>query len=82
LKAKLCVDGNLRRLEPYCQEHGVPFKRIGKILVATDESQIEKLRDFQRNAKQNGVSAWAVLQIQTSTQCRMYHPCSKRACEP
>lgn len=33
----------------------MPFKRIGKILVATDESQIEKLRDFQRNAKQNGV---------------------------
>ena len=34
----------------------MPFKRIGKILVATDESQIEKLRAFQKNAKQNGVS--------------------------
>ena len=61
LKAKLCVDGNLRRLEPYCQEHGVPFKRIGKLLVATDESQIEKLRGFQQNAKQNGVSMSAPL---------------------
>ena len=56
LKAKLSVDGNLRKLEPYCQEHGIPFKRIGKLLVATDESQIQKLRDFQSNAKQNGVS--------------------------
>ena len=55
MKAKLSVDGNLRRLEPYCQEHGVPFKRVGKLLVATDDSQIGKLHDFQRNAKQNGV---------------------------
>ena len=56
LKAKLSVDGNLRKLEPYCQEHGIPFQRIGKLLVATDELQIQKLRDFQSNAKQNGVS--------------------------
>ena len=39
----------------------MPFKRIGKILVATDESQIEKLRAFQRNAKQNGVSVNALV---------------------
>ena len=51
------MDGNLNRLEPYCQEHGVPFNRLGKLLVATDESQIGNLRDFQENAKKNGVSA-------------------------
>ncbi|CAK0783296.1 hypothetical protein CVIRNUC_006495 [Coccomyxa viridis] len=55
LKAKLSVDGNLNRLEPYCREHGVPFRRLGKLLVATDESQIGKLRELQENGRKNGV---------------------------
>ena len=55
LKAKLSVDGNLNRLEPYCQEHGVPFRRLGKLLVATDQSQIGKLRELQENGRKNGV---------------------------
>ena len=57
LKAKLSVDGNLKRLEPYCQDHGVPFRRLGKLLVATDESQIGKLRELQGNGRKNGVRA-------------------------
>ena len=57
LKAKLSVDGNLNRLEPYCREHGVPFRRLGKLLVATDESQFGKLRELQENGRKNGVRA-------------------------
>ena len=49
------MDGNLNRLEPYCREHGVPFRRLGKLLVATDGSQIGKLRELQENGRKNGV---------------------------
>jgi len=33
----------------------VPHRRCGKIIVATDESQFEALRDYQRRALANGV---------------------------
>lgn len=28
------------RLYAYCREHGVPHKRLGKLLVATDEDEV------------------------------------------
>lgn len=31
LKAKLCVEG-LKLLYKYCDEHGVPYKKVGKVI--------------------------------------------------
>lgn len=39
LKAKLCMEGR-GRLYAYCEEHGVPHKRLGKLLVATEEEEV------------------------------------------
>jgi L-2-hydroxyglutarate oxidase LhgO len=55
LKAKLCVQGKLA-LYDYCQSHGVPFKRCGKMIVATNEGQIDKLKVLQQKAADNGVN--------------------------
>lgn len=54
LRAKFCVEGK-RLLYPFCAEHGVGHKRIGKILVATAEDQIKKLKGMKENAERNGV---------------------------
>jgi L-2-hydroxyglutarate oxidase LhgO len=54
LKARLCVAGKARLYE-HCEAFGVPFRRCGKIIVATDESQFETLRGYQRRAIANGV---------------------------
>lgn len=56
LKAKLCVAGR-NRIYDYCEAHNVPYKRIGKILVAADESQLDDLRRYKQTAQKNGVSS-------------------------
>jgi L-2-hydroxyglutarate oxidase LhgO len=53
-KARLCVAGR-DALYAYCAEHGVPHRRCGKLIVATDDSQIETLRGIQTKARANGV---------------------------
>ncbi len=54
LKAKLCVQGK-EMLYQYCQEKGIAHQRLGKLLVATEEQQIAKLRQIQATAQANGV---------------------------
>ena len=54
LKAQACVEGR-ERLYAYCTERGVPFERCGKLIVATDPTQLETLDGIRRNAHANGV---------------------------
>ena len=55
LKAKLCVQGKLALYE-YCESHGVPFKRVGKMIIATHEGQIDKLTALHQKAQKNNVN--------------------------
>ena len=54
LKARLCVRGK-HLLYAYCAERGVPHKRLGKLIVATDTAQAAQLEDIARRARANGV---------------------------
>jgi L-2-hydroxyglutarate oxidase LhgO len=54
LKARLCVEGR-RTLYAYCEAHGIAHRCCGKLVVATDESQIEALGHFWARAEANGV---------------------------
>jgi L-2-hydroxyglutarate oxidase LhgO len=54
LKAKLCVAGK-HKLYAFCEEHGVPHKRCGKLIVACGESQVPTLYDIRAKAAANGV---------------------------
>jgi L-2-hydroxyglutarate oxidase LhgO len=55
LKARACVAGK-ELLYEYCVAHGVPHRRSGKLIVATDASQIEELGQIQKKAHANGVT--------------------------
>ena len=55
LKARACVDGR-KRLYAYCDEHGVPYRRSGKLIVATHEGQVAELKGIQKRAHENGVA--------------------------
>lgn len=54
LKARLCVAGR-QALYRYCAEHGVQHRRIGKIIVACDESEVAGLGKYRQQAGINGV---------------------------
>lgn len=54
LRAKLCVEGK-EMLYHFCAENGVPHQRISKLLVATNEAQLPKLKAIQETAAKNGV---------------------------
>ena len=59
LKAALCVAGR-KQLYGYCAEHGIEHRAIGKVIVATDDSQLDALKALRAKAADNGVGdlAW------------------------
>ena len=56
LKARFCVDGN-RMLTRYCDKNSLNINKCGKVIVATDEEQLEELFKLQERAVTNGVGS-------------------------
>ncbi len=54
LKARLCVAGR-DQLYAFCESNGVGFRRCGKLIVATSESQLRELERIRAAALANGV---------------------------
>lgn len=54
LKAQLCVAGRSALLR-YCDEHAIPYELTGKVIVATDESELPRLEELHRRGVANGV---------------------------
>jgi len=54
LRAKHCVRGR-RMLYEFCASHGVPHKKLGKLIVATDERQTTKIERIAKQGEINGV---------------------------
>jgi len=54
LKATLCTRGRTL-LERFCEEHGVPLERCGKVVVATGEEELPRLAELERRARENGL---------------------------
>ncbi|RKZ17358.1 L-2-hydroxyglutarate oxidase [bacterium] len=54
LKARLCREGRTRLLE-FCEEAGVEYRLCGKILVATNAAEGERLRKLHQRGQENGL---------------------------
>ena len=54
LKASLCREGKAA-LERFADEHGIPYRRCGKIIVAVDESELGRLVSLRERGAANGV---------------------------
>jgi (S)-2-hydroxyglutarate dehydrogenase len=54
LKAKLCVQGQ-RELYSYCEQKGIATDRCGKVIVASNESELPRLENLLQRGQANGV---------------------------
>lgn len=60
LMARLCVAGK-QALYAYCDQYGVPYRRCGKLIVATADNERDKLAAIKSHAEANGVGDMQVL---------------------
>jgi L-2-hydroxyglutarate oxidase LhgO len=54
LKARLCLEGK-DLLYKYCEKYDVPFKKCGKLIVATTKEEINVIRGIRQTAMNNGL---------------------------
>ena len=53
-KAKLSVSG-LQQMLVFCREHGIAHEQCGKIVIATDESELPRLENLWQRGQANGL---------------------------
>lgn len=54
LKAKFCLAGN-RATKAFCTEHGIRFDECGKLLVATNELEMQRMQALWERTAANGL---------------------------
>lgn len=54
LKARMAVDG-IRLMTAYCREKSIPHDICGKVVVATDASEVGRLRELEARGMANGL---------------------------
>src|SRR5437764_6627812 len=70
LMARMCVAGK-RALYDYCNDHGIPHRNCGKLIVATTPQETEKLQAIRAHAEANGVDD---MQLLTGEAARTLEP--------
>jgi L-2-hydroxyglutarate oxidase LhgO len=56
LKAKVCSKGAAKMMV-FAEEHGVPYRRSGKVIIATGERDLHTVEQLLKNARDNGIRA-------------------------
>lgn len=70
LKAGLCAEGR-QQLYHFCDRYHVPYRKTGKMIVATTEDETASLDTIQMNAAANGVT----LELLNQRECFEKEPC-------
>lgn len=70
LMARMCVAGK-KALYAYCDQRGIPYRRCGKLIVATADNERDKLASIKAHAEANGVDDMKVL---TGAEARALEP--------
>ncbi|MFJ6023917.1 NAD(P)/FAD-dependent oxidoreductase [Brevundimonas sp. NPDC092305] len=70
LKAKFCVEGR-RALYAFLDSHKIDYRKCGKLVVATEEAEVERVEAIFQQATANGVEG---LDHLTGAQARAMEP--------
>jgi L-2-hydroxyglutarate oxidase len=60
-KAKLCVEG-ARLLMEFCDDNGVSYDRCGKLIVATEETELPRLQALYERGTANGIQGLEMIE--------------------
>ena len=60
LKARLCSEGR-RKLWEYCDAKQIPYKQVGKLIVATEESELGRLDALMKRGIENGIEGLEIV---------------------
>ena len=59
-KARLCVEG-VRLMTDFCDKHGIKYDRCGKVIVATSDDEVPRLKTLYERGVANGVPGVAMI---------------------
>ena len=59
LRARHCVRGR-RMLYEFCASHGVPHRKCGKLIVATEDTEVAKMETILKQGAINGVEGFTM----------------------
>ena len=60
LKAKFCVQGQ-NEMVRFCDQNGILYERCGKVVLATEETQLQGLQTLFQRGKANGVKGLEII---------------------
>ncbi|MBB6430816.1 L-2-hydroxyglutarate oxidase [Algisphaera agarilytica] len=69
LKAINCRAGKAA-MQAFCDEHDIPYKLCGKVIVATHERELPKMQDIYERGQANGVSC----ELISAERCKEIEP--------
>ncbi|MCK9209807.1 MAG: L-2-hydroxyglutarate oxidase [Ignavibacteriaceae bacterium] len=55
LKAQNCVKGR-KLMYQFCEENGIKYERCGKLVLAANENEREKLNELEKRGRENGLT--------------------------
>lgn len=67
LKARFCKEG-AELTRAFCKEHDLPYEQCGKLLVATNRDELERMQGLQERCKENGIAVERLDADQLKTQ--------------
>jgi len=70
LKSSLCVSGN-RKLYQYANARNIPHNACGKLIIASNKSELSRLESLKKNAEKCGVND---LELINADQCHKFEP--------
>ncbi|OGT67896.1 MAG: FAD-dependent oxidoreductase [Gammaproteobacteria bacterium RIFCSPHIGHO2_12_FULL_45_9] len=78
-KTRLCVEGR-KMLYDYCRQHAIPYQQCGKLIVATDETQLTELHALHQQAIANQVDDIQLISAATAQNMEPQLSCVAALC--